>query len=218
MLTEPDIRRCVSDHLVVTAASLQAGIDFIEARLKVRMSAGGSHVRMGTHNAILRLGDGLYLEVIAIQPDADPVSRARWFELDRLSVSCKPRLATWVARTNDMETAIAATGDWQGPVELMSRGELDWKITIPADGRMPFDGVAPALIQWNTTQHPTERMPRSDVSLLQLQMVHPEASEINRRLLQIGFEFSRLSPLAVPGDIPRLVATFRTPTGEVQLG
>jgi len=49
-------------------------------------------------------------------------------------------------------------------------------------------------------------------------MVHPAAYEINQRLMQIGFEFSLMIPLAVPGDIPGLVATFRTPTGDVQLG
>jgi len=208
----------VPDHLVVTAASLQAGIDFIESRLQTAMSIGGCHVHMGTYNAVLKLGEGLYLEVIAIDPDAPPINRARWFGLDRLSAVSEPQLATWVARTNNIEAAIAATGEWTGPVEPMSRGALEWKITIPPDGKMPFAGVAPAIIQWAATSHPTEKMPTSEVSLVELQMVHPEASELNRRLAEIGFEHSQLIPPAISGKSPRLAATFRTLAGEVRLG
>ena len=35
----------------------------------MRPRRGGKHVAMGTHNSLLRLGDGVYLEVIAIDPD-----------------------------------------------------------------------------------------------------------------------------------------------------
>ena len=32
----------------------------------------------------------------------------------------------------------------------MSCGSLNWLLTIPADGSLPIDGVAPTLIEWHT--------------------------------------------------------------------
>ncbi|HEY3555130.1 MAG TPA: VOC family protein, partial [Casimicrobiaceae bacterium] len=69
------------DHLVVAATSLDAGADWIEARLGVRPVPGGKHATMGTHNALVGLGPGAYLEVIAIDPQASAPARARWFDL-----------------------------------------------------------------------------------------------------------------------------------------
>ena len=37
---------------------------------------------MGTHNALIKLGPALYLEIIAIDPDGTAPPRPRWFELD----------------------------------------------------------------------------------------------------------------------------------------
>jgi len=76
------------DHLVVCAESLEEGAAFVEAKLGVAMSAGGKHALMGTHNRLLSLGAEAYLEVIAIDPEAGPPGRARWFGLDLRS--CAP--------------------------------------------------------------------------------------------------------------------------------
>ena len=64
--------RAVLDHLVVAAATLEQGEDYIESRLGARPLRGGKHVAMGTHNSLLRLGEKTYLEVIAVDPDGKP--------------------------------------------------------------------------------------------------------------------------------------------------
>lgn len=40
------------------------------------------HPQFGTHNRCLGMEDGIYLEVIAVDPEAPPPSRPRWFGLD----------------------------------------------------------------------------------------------------------------------------------------
>ena len=62
--------RSVIDHLVVTACSREAGSAWIAERLGVAPRLGGEHAKMGTHNALVRLGETIYLEVIAVNPDA----------------------------------------------------------------------------------------------------------------------------------------------------
>jgi hypothetical protein len=88
---------CCLDHLTITSPSLQAGDDWVFDRLGVLSQAGGAHPRMGTHNLLLRLGEAMFLEVIAIDPAAQKPTRARWFELDRLPIDATPRLACWVS-------------------------------------------------------------------------------------------------------------------------
>ena len=111
------------DHLVITAPSLAAGTEMVCEALGIRPQRGGVHVRMGTHNALLRLGEQLYLEIISVDPAASKPNRPRWFCLDELTPQSLPRLATWVVRTDDIHADRAACGGTHGNVEAMSRGD-----------------------------------------------------------------------------------------------
>ena len=53
------------DHIVIGAATLRQGADWVERHLGARPSGGGVHEGAGTHNLLLGLGSGCYLEVIA---------------------------------------------------------------------------------------------------------------------------------------------------------
>jgi len=206
------------DHIVVTTPSLAEGVAWVERMLGVRMLAGGEHPRMGTHNALLRLGERLYLEVIAANPKVPGPERPRWFDLDALDPDRPIRVAAWVARTEDIRAAAAASPVPLGEIEPMNRGSLEWLITIPRDGHPPMDGILPTLIQWPPGVHPTDALPDSGCSLLRLQGFHPQADRATSVLRAIGFEgeFSASTPR--PGDPARLVAHIRTPGGLRQLG
>ena len=205
------------DHLVVTAPTLASGIQYVEQTLGCKMQPGGQHPRMGTHNALLKIGDACYLEVISIDPDAVPPGRRRWFELDMLLPETRPRLATWVIRTNDIHKVTNATDLALGIVEDMSRGTLEWQITIPSDGRLPLQGIAPAVIQWKGEVHPASKLAESSVSLLQLVGHHPDARYITALLNAANFEgpFSVVEPS--DGVSIGLTANFQTPKGLIVL-
>src|SRR5690606_1679690 len=81
---------------------------------------GGEHPRMATHNRLLRLGDTLYLEVIAPNPAAPAPGRPRWFGLDGLGPQSPPSLATWVVRCTDIRASAAAASE--PPCPIASRG------------------------------------------------------------------------------------------------
>jgi len=207
--------RCCGDHLVVTALSLADGMEFIRQSLGVPPQKGGEHGRMRTHNCLLRLGEATYLEVIAINPDAPSPGRPRWFELDRLDAKAAHRLAAWVARNNDIHAAAAASPIPLGTIVEMSPGNLNWLITIPADGSLQGQGVAPMLIQWQSSPHPAEALQDLGCSLVRVEGFHPEAGRIAGMLGSVGFkgEFS-VSTRERPG----LVAHVRTPSGIQTLG
>ena len=64
------------DHIAVAGETLEAATAHVEAALGLKMDAGGVHVEMGTHNRLLSLGPGLYMEAIAIDPDGSRPKRA----------------------------------------------------------------------------------------------------------------------------------------------
>jgi hypothetical protein len=165
---------------------------------------------MGTHNRLLRLGPSAYLEVIAIDSAAPPPSRPRWFGLDALAPDAEPRLAAWVARTDDLDAAAAASPEPLGAVEPMTRGDLRWRLTVPPDGSLPLGGAGPLLIQWETGPHPAERLPDDGCELVGMTVTHPESERVTRLLAAIGFD----GPVAVvAGEAVKLAAEVRTPAG-----
>ena len=70
------------DHLTVIAPSLAEGVAHVRACLDLDVPFGQRHAYMGTHNHLLRLGDAVYLEIVALDPGAPPPGRPRWFGLD----------------------------------------------------------------------------------------------------------------------------------------
>lgn len=167
------------DHLAVAAPTLEQARAHVEATLGVSMQPGGQHARFGTHNALLGMEDGLYLEAIAVDPDAAAPAAARWFDLDRLTGAA--RLGTWICRCDDLEAALALAPEAAGaPVDL-ARGDLRWRMAVAADGRMPFGGAFPALMQWQGA-HPAARLAPSGCRLRYLVVTHPQASALQAAL------------------------------------
>ena len=94
------------DHLVYGAADLGAAVNDLERRFGVGAAAGGKHLGIGTHNALLALGPRTYLEVIAPDPDQPVPANARPFGLDELTA---PRLVGWALGCDDIDATIAGS-------------------------------------------------------------------------------------------------------------
>lgn len=179
------------DHLVVAARTLEEGAAWLEARLGVEPLAGGKHAAMGTHNRVLSLGPSAYLEIIAIDPEAPPPARPRWFSLDDPALQSRltggPGLVHWVARAGDLAAARDRLGDRVGDLLDLERGDYRWRIGVPPDGALPEQGAFPTLIEWRGP-HPAQRLPDLGVRLEWLAIRHPRAAGIEAELAEAGFE------------------------------
>ena len=215
------------DHLVIAASTLEEGADFIAAKLGVEMTGGGAHPLMRTHNRLLNLWGGAYLEVIAIDPNAEPIDtpRPRLFALDdpaqRKRLEAGPQLVHWVAGVKRPK----ALTRWQAQyperipaVVAMTRGGNAWGLTVSGDGAFPAwqgagDGLLPSLIQWDTPLHPSESLPETGIALKSLTGFHPRAHLISEQLAWLGV--SHLMQVEVTTGTPVLVAEFELADGSI---
>lgn len=200
------------DHIAVSGETLEAATAYVEDALGVSLQPGGEHAVFHTHNTLLGLADGLYLEAIATNPNAPRPDRARWFDLDRFVGA--PRLTNWICRAPDLDAALSQiAADLGKPVDLQ-RGDLRWRMAVPTSGQLPFDNCAPALIQWQTRTHPADRLTQCGCRLRRLVVSHPQAREM-RNVLSPSLQDARLVFQQGPAG---LLAEVETPHGVRELG
>lgn len=193
------------DHLAVAGRTLDEAAAHLEAALGLPLQPGGAHARFGTHNRLLGLADGLYLEAIAIDPAAPAPEHPRWFDLDRLDGPA--HLRTWICRVTDLDAALARHPQAGAPCDL-ARGDLRWRMAVPKSGVLPFDNRFPALIEWQGTAHPVQRLANSGARLTRLIISHPEAGALRAGLADLADPRVAFEPGA-----PALRAEFSTPHG-----
>ncbi|KXV10108.1 glyoxalase [Caballeronia megalochromosomata] len=214
------------DHLVIAARTLEEGAQFIAAKFGVETVPGGAHPLMRTHNRLLNLWGGAYLEVIAIDSSAATVEspRPRLFALDDPAMQRRleddgPLLVHWVARV-DRPTSLARWREQYperiAPVTAMSRAGNTWGLTVPDDGAFPAwqgagDGVLPSLIQWDTPRHPSDALPETGIALRSLTGFHPRAEAVSDQLAWLGA--AHLMHVEQTAGAPALVAQFDLPDG-----
>ena len=194
------------DHLAVAGETLAEAVAHVEDCLGVDLQRGGQHALFGTHNQLLGLNDGLYLEAIAIDPAADMPARPRWFDLDRFIG--RARLSNWILRSDDLQADLARLPAAAGQAVPVARGDLRWRMAVPDDGILPMSGCFPALIQWQVDVLPADRLGASGCRLERLEIAHPEALILQEML---ALSDPRIAFVAGEGG---LRASFQTPHGK----
>lgn len=196
------------DHIAIATTDLETGTKFVEDALGVALLPGGRHARYGTHNTLLGLGEGIYLEVIAVDPLATPAA-PRWFGLDEFDG--QTRAANWICAVPDLEAAKRAASVDVGQIQSLRRDDLTWRIAVPDDGSLPAGGAHPTLIEWPPGITPPGRsLPDSGVRLLEWHVQHPDAEAIKASLPALDYVTFRTGRAA-------LRARLSGPNGEVIL-
>lgn len=199
------------DHIVIATETLATGAPELERALGAPLQPGGEHAAMGTHNRLLSLGPDLYLELIAINTDAPGPDQPRWYNLDNFAGP--PRLTHWAARTDDLDASLMASPEGAGTAWDLSRGDLRWRFGIPESGQHPFDGLFPALLQWQSP-HPAPGLTDHGIRLETLTLASPEAAALKSSLAPLISD-PRIKFTAA--ETPRLSASLHTPNGTLTL-
>lgn len=200
------------DHLVYATPDLGTAVASIRRLVGVQATPGGQHPGAGTRNALIALGDAVYLEIIGPDPDQPRPPQARRFGIDDLKA---PKLVTWAAKSSDLDQL---TGDalrrgiQLGPIDRGSRRTpqgvlLAWRLTRTTDA----DGIVPFFIDWGQTPHPA-RTAATGASLVDLRAEHPDAQRVQKVLNTLGLDL----PVQA-GAQPALIATISSPQGRVEL-
>jgi hypothetical protein len=119
-------------------------------------------------------------------------------------------LTNWIVGCDDLDAEVARAPEGVGVPVALSRGELRWRMAVPATGRLPFDEAFPALIQWEGEAHPARLLPDAGVRLTRLEVVHPEAVAL-RAALAGRLADPRVE--IVEGPATAIHAVFATPNG-----
>jgi hypothetical protein len=203
------------DHLVFGVPDLARGIERVELATGVRARFGGQHPGRGTHNALLSLGAGRYLEIIALDPEQAEAPGLLYPELKSLP---EPRCIAWAVAVESVadvaERLRAANIEPVGPLEG-SRVQADGRLLAWKTLRLigPTVEGLPFFIEWQKgTPHPSRTSP-SGCRLTSFEIEHTDPEGTRRILKSLGAEAA-----ITPGLRVRLKARLQTPKGEVELG
>jgi Glyoxalase-like domain len=196
------------DHLVYAAPDLPAAVAEVQEHFGVRTQAGGKHIGLGTHNALLALGEQTYLEIIAPDPGQPEPSMPRPFGVDGVS---RGGLVSWALACDDIDAAVAGArsrGYDPGEVADGQRAAPDgtvlrWRLTLNAMA----GGLIPFLISWGDTEHPARSAPHG-LALEAFHLEHPDPSSLAPPLAALGADVE-IRPAAAAA----LVARVNGPNG-----
>lgn len=214
----------VIDHLVYAVPDLSAAIDWFEKATGVRPAIGGSHEGMGTHNALVSLGES-YLELIAPDPgQSDPPSSGlpRPFGIDDAlaQVGRSGTLVGFAVRPDDDETiddladAMFDAGHDVGQFADMSRlapdgNRLAWRLTFPTERTLPF------LIDWGDTPRPNTTQP-GGVELADFAIVHQRPFDVLGLVSALSLDIT-VTATESNGERSGLRATVTGDSGDLHL-
>ena len=174
------------DNFGIGAASLQSGVQALQKLLGVETPRGGKHDTMGTHNCVMEAGGESFLEILAIDPDAPPPCRARWFSMDDPTtiarLAMRPRALCWVVGTDNLDAVVAASPVDLGEIVHFARGDRTWRLIVPSDGHLPWGGLLPAFIEWSPGPHPSTAQQDLGVRLDKVQINHPDPASCRQVL------------------------------------
>lgn len=191
------------DHLVYAVPDLPAAVAEMEERFGVGPRAGGKHIGLGTHNALLAFGPGTYLEIIAPDPEQPEPSVPRPFGVDGVS---RGGLVSWALACDDIDAAVAGVrsrgydpgevvdGRRTGPTGTVLR----WRLTASSTG----GGLVPFLISWGNTEHPARSAPQG-LTLEAFHVEHPDPSSLAPLFTALGADVE-IRPAAAAALVARL--------------
>lgn len=207
------------DHITVIAPSLAEGVRHVRNCLDLDVPFGQRHAYMGTYNHLLQLGDAVYLEIVALDPEADAPDRRRWFGLDdqnkvRSDWEEGRRLRGWVGRTDTIDEILAARGDIFGEKVPLPTVNSSFDFAIPSDGSLPLDGAAPSIIDRRGRPRSMATIADLGARLRSFTLEHPNPTAVEALYRAVTVD---RPPEIAKGPELRYRAQIETPAGPKEL-
>ena len=177
------------DHFLLGCSSLEAGIQFMKDKTGIEAVKGGKHPHIGTHNALISLGEKVYLEIIAPDPEAKSLIDSYAF----LKEMKTPTLFMWAARTDNMgdllkrvqEAGYKNSGILPGSRQRADASVLKWRSLSVETG---INSVIPFFIEWDTSsRHPAVDSPKG-CSIISFEIEYPEPEKLKAVFTQLQIE------------------------------
>lgn len=197
------------DHLLWKERSLREGERRFADLTGVAPAYGGPHADGRTHNSLLSLGWGRYLELIAPVPGHPGTGGL----LTNAPEGTDPGLFTFAVKAADLDLLERSAGASGLEITRQRGGRttpdgetLTWE-TATVKGH-DFGPFVPFFIRWGRVVHPSETAPQG-CELLEFSVGHPR----HRDLAELYAALEIDVPVSET-EQPRLRATLRTPKGE----
>jgi Glyoxalase-like domain len=200
------------DHVILGINDLERGVREFESRTGVTPKRGGEHPGRGTQNALVALGRGHYLEILAPAASSQPVA-PREAAVNHAELTP----VGWALHTPEIGTTVqqvrSAGFNIEGPVPG-SRRAPDGSLLAWQSASVDQLGVTPFFIEWSKdTPHPSTTSP-SGCTLVGVALEHPAPERLELLFRTVGFA-TTISKSERPGmkvtlDCPRGRVEFRS--------
>lgn len=177
------------DHLILAIDDLQKGIELFARETGVRPEFGGEHPGRGTANALVSLGKGRYLEILApasaearVDPSWGPITKHK--ELVPVGWALHARDLAKTVET--LRGAGFTVSDPQPGSRKRSDGStLRWQTAGLSGQQLDLE---PFLIQWGEgTPHPSATSPQG-CELVRIAITAPEPEALRKLVRTVGIE------------------------------
>lgn len=197
------------DHIILSAPTLTSGIAAFRRLTGVPPQRGGQHPGRGTENALVSLGPGHYLEILA--PLVAPTGTSAGATADTTTL----QLDGWAVHTHTLDQLLRRVRAAGFPTAEPSPGSrrtpdntlLAWR-TAAATG--PGLDLAPFFIEWGAgTAHPSTTSP-GGCRLASWTVIAPDITRLSAFFKAAGY-----TPALRIGKAPGLQLVLDCPSGRV---
>jgi hypothetical protein len=166
------------DHVILGIDDLDRGVKAFEAATGVKPVYGGKHPG-GTHNALVSLGDGIYLEILAVQEGV--TVPADYADLKNMETLTPVGWAVSSSDSAELRNRLSAAG-------IALSEPVDGSRTTPRGATLSWQSFAlnesspeaPFFIVWSEqTAHPSTTSP-SGCKLQQWSIASPRVRDLER--------------------------------------
>jgi hypothetical protein len=200
------------DHFIYGGRELEPMRRSFASLAGVEAAPGGRHPGLGTHNALTSLGDGVYLELLAVDPE-----QPRGGDMSaRLQTFSTPHLFAYMFKGSDLEAAQKVLERHGIDSDLFDASRrrpdgavLRWRLLVPRDNSL--GDFVPKFIDWMDTPHPS-RTTAPGCRFESFSMGHPQSGELDGLLRELGAEMT-----VQHADRPYMHLKIETPRGPLVL-